>query len=88
MAYFDVILVLSPNGEESFNSFLSPDPVSRVEFTRIDLAVTSLLANQPIASERTRDQCQRAAVTPSVNPSFSFVSHVTRHLIKFIAIDS
>ena len=40
--------------------------VSRFEFARIDLAVTSLLANQPVASEseHAHDQCQRAAVTP------------------------
>ena len=45
------------------------------------------LANQPVASEpeRARNQCLRAAVTPQVNLSFSFVSHVFRHLIYFIA---
>ena len=38
-----------------------PIPVSRFEFERIDLAIASLLANQPVASdsERARDQCQR-----------------------------
>ena len=37
-------------------------PESRFEFTCIDIAVTSLLANQPLASEseRPRDQCLRA----------------------------
>ena len=41
-------------------------PVSRFEFERIDLAMTSLLANQPVASESERawDQCQSEAVTP------------------------
>ena len=64
------------------------DPVSRSEFTWIDLAVTSLLANWPFASEsgHARDQCLRAAVTPQVNLSFSFVSRVPRHLIYIIAI--
>ena len=35
-------------------------PVSRFEFERIDLAITSLLGNQLVASEseHTRDQCQ------------------------------
>ena len=64
--------------------------VSRVELARIDLAVTSLLANQPVASEseRIRDQSQRADMTVQVNLSFSFLSHVSRHLIELIAIDS
>ena len=64
-------------------------PVSRVEFTRIDLAMTWLLANQLVTSEseRAREQCQCAAVTPPIN-LFLFVSRVSRHLIEFIAIDS
>ena len=45
--------------------------VSRFEFERIDLAlaITSLLANQPVASEseRTRDQCQSANNKTSCN---------------------
>ena len=47
-------------------------PVSRFEFEQIDLAITSVLANQPVASEseRARDQYQSAAVTPPVNLSF------------------
>ena len=63
-------------------------PVSRFEFTWIDLAVTSLLANQPVASEssRARYQCLHAAVTLPVNLSFSFASRVSRHLIYFIAV--
>ena len=48
-------------------------PVSRFEFTSIDLALNSLLANQPVASEYLR-----AAVTPQFNLSFSFVSRVSR----------
>ena len=65
-------------------------PLSRFEFTWIDLGLTSLLANQPVASEseRARDQWQCAAVTPQVNLSFSFVSRVSKHLIEFIAIGS
>ena len=64
-------------------------PVSRFEFTWIDPAVTSPLANQPVASEseRARDQSQCAGVTPQVNLSFSFVSCVSKHLIEFIAIE-
>ncbi len=63
-------------------------PVSRFEFTLIDLAVTSLLANQPVASEsvRARDQWELAAMTPRVNLSFSFVSRVSKHLIEFIVM--
>ena len=47
--------------------------VSRIEFEQIDLAITSLLANHPVASEseHARDQCQSSAVTPPVNLSFS-----------------
>ena len=62
----------------------------RFEFTWIDLAATSLLANQPVASEsgRARDQCLPAAMTPQVNLSFSFVSRVPRHVIYLIAVDS
>ena len=41
-------------------------PVSRFEFTWIDLALNWLLANQPVASE-----FLRAAVTPLFNVSFS-----------------
>ena len=52
------------------------------EFTWIDLALNSLLANQPVASE-----FLRAAVTPQFNLSFSFVSRVSKHLIEFIAIE-
>ena len=65
-------------------------PVSRFEFERIDLAITPLLANQPVASEpeRVREQCQIAAVIPPVNLCFSFLSRFSRHLIDFIAIDS
>ena len=53
-------------------------------------AMTSLLANQLVSSEsdRARDQCQSAAVTPAVNLSFSFLSHVSTHIIDFIAMDS
>ena len=58
-------------------------PVSRFEFTWIDLALNSLLANQPVASE-----FLRAAVTPQFNVSFSLVSRVSKHLIEFIAIES
>ena len=41
-------------------------------------------------SERARDQLQRAAVTPKVNLSFSFVSRFSIHvgLIAFIAVES
>ena len=58
-------------------------PVKRFEFEQIGLAMTSLLANQPVESEseRARDQCQSAAVTLLVNLSFSFVS------LKFNFID-
>ena len=46
--------------------------VSRFEFERIDLAITSPLANWPVASESksARDQCHSAAVTPPVNLGF------------------
>ena len=62
--------------------------MSRFEFERIDLAIIPLLANQPVTSEPEcgRDQCQSAAVTPPVNLSVSFLSHI--HLIDFIAVDS
>ena len=65
-----------------------PNPVSRFEFKRIDPGIASLLANQLVASdsERAPDHCQSAAVTPSVNLSFSFLSRVSRHLIDLIAI--
>ena len=65
-------------------------PVSRFEFERIDRAITSLLANQPVAleSECARDQCQSAVVTLPVNLSFSFLSWVLRNRIDFIAVDS
>ena len=64
-------------------------PTSRFEFKRIDLAITSLLSNQPVAleSERARDQCQSAAVTPPVKFSFSFLPRVSRHLNDFSAIN-
>ena len=57
--------------------------VSRFEFEQIDLAIASLLANQLVVSdsECTRDQCQSTAVTLPVNLSFSFPSHISRHLI-------
>ena len=60
------------------------------EFERIDLAITSLLINQPVASEseRTRDQCQTTAVTHSAHLSFSFLSRVFTHLIDFITVYS
>ena len=53
-------------------------PVSRFESTWIDLALTSLMADQPVASEseRARDQWQCAAVTSQVNLSLLFVSRV------------
>ena len=63
--------------------------MSRFEFEQIDLAVTSPLANQPVASEseRSRDQCQSVAVTGRGGQAdFSFLSRVSRHLIDFIAI--
>ena len=50
-------------------------PASR--FERFDLIeIASLLANQPVASksERARDQCRSATVTPPVNLSYSFLS--------------
>ena len=61
--------------------------MARCEFEWIDLAMTSLLANQPVASEseRAHDKCHSAAVTPPVNWSFSFLSRVS---IDFIAIVS
>ena len=54
------------------------------------MSVTSLLANQPVASksERARDQCQSAAVMPQVYPSFPFLSRVPKHLIDVIAVDT
>ena len=54
--------------------------VSRFEVERVDLAITALLDNQPVASEleRARDKCQSAVVTSSVNLSFSFLSRVSR----------
>ena len=61
--------------------------VSLSEFTRIDLAITSLLANQPSASESegARDVCHRAAVTPPVNQIFlssCFFIHLTVSICK------
>ena len=52
--------------------------------------VTSLLSNHSVASESelARDQCQRVAVTPSVNLNVSFLSRVSRHLTDFIVIDN
>ena len=59
--------------------------MSRFEFERINLAMTSPLANhnQPGASESepARDQCQTAAVTSLVNLTFPLLSPVSRHLI-------
>ena len=68
----------------------SRTPVSRFTFTWIDHALTSLLANQPVASEagRARYHCLRAAVTMLVDLRFSFVSGVPRYLIYVIAVDS
>ena len=63
---------------------VSSCPYLGVFSVRIDLAITSLLANQPVASERA--QCQPVPVTPSVNLTCSFPSHVSRHYIYFIAI--
>ena len=62
--------------------------MSRFEFERIDLAVTSLMANRPVASEPEHacDQCQRVAVTPPVN--LEFFIPISRLQIDFIAIDS
>ena len=55
--------------------------MSWYEFERINLSMTSLLANQPVASdpECARDLCRSAAVTMSVivNLSFSFLSRVS-----------
>ena len=61
--------------------------VSQFEFDLIDLAITSLLANQPVAyeSECARDRCQSAAVTPSYN--LIFIVPVTKPLVDFIAVD-
>ena len=60
--------------------------VSRFGFEQIDLAITSQLANQPVASEseseRAGDQCQSAVVTRPVNLSRSLLSRVSRHLIE------
>ena len=53
------------------------DPLTVTRFERIDLAITSLLANQLVA----RDQCLSVAVTQPVNLSLSFLSRVSRHLI-------
>ena len=66
--------------EKACLSRFSLDPVSRFEW--IDLAITSLLSHEPVASELARDQCQSAAVTPPVKQSFSFLSHVST-LIDF-----
>ena len=54
----------------------SYDPVSQFKFARINIAVTSPLANQPVSSESecARDHCQSVAVTPAVNLSFSLLS--------------
>ena len=51
------------------------------EFERIDLAITLVLANQPVTSESAcaPDQCQSAALTPPVNQSFLFLSRASRH---------
>ena len=65
--------------------------VSRFEFARIDLAVTSLLIDLAVTSllvasgsARAASQCQIAAVTPPANLNFSFLSRVSIHLIDFI----
>ena len=65
-----------------------PEYVPVSQFDRIDLAFTSLLANHLVASESepAHDQCQSAPGTPLVNLSCSFLSHVSRHLLDFIAI--
>ena len=49
--------------------------MSRFEFERIDLAMTSLLDNQPVAleSEPANDQCQNASVTTWINLTVSIV---------------
>ena len=78
----------------TFGSFIDDDdfyniPVSRFEFERIVFAISSPLANQPdeSKSERARDQWL-TTVTPPVNLSFSFLSHVSRHYIDLTATDS
>ena len=58
-------------------------PVSRIEFI-----ANRVCTGQSSDSERACDQWQCAAVTPQVNVSFSFVSHVSKHLIEFIATES
>ena len=70
--------------EKECLSRFSLDPVSWLEFERIDLAIISLLANQPVASESERDQCQSAGVTPPVNLSFSFPSRISQLTVSVV----
>ena len=58
-------------------------PVSRIEST-----ANRVCTGQSSDTERARDQCQCAAVTPYVNLMFSFVSCISKHLIECIAIES
>ena len=51
-------------------------PVSQFEFDRIDLAIISLLVNQPVVSEpeRARDLFQSATITAVQSEFFVLVS--------------
>ena len=60
----------------------------RVRCHELSLPLNRVCTGQSSDSERARDHWQCAAVTPQVNPSFSFVSCISKHLIECIAIES
>ena len=61
--------------------------VPRFQFECIDLAITNYLATGQSAG-RIGVGTRTAALTPLVNLSFLFLSHVSRHFIDFVAIAS
>ena len=66
---------------DSINHFKCCTPVSRFQFTWIDLALNSRLANQPSYRSRdvrARDQWQRTPMTPRVGPESEFFVRVSR----------
>ena len=55
---------------------------------RLSVYPVWVCTGQSSHSDRASAEWQSSAVTPQFNPSFSFVSRFSKHLIEFIAIDS
>ena len=71
---------------------MSQFELDQIDLEQIDLAITSPLANQPVASYSEcafmHYQCRSAAMTPQVNLNFVFQSRVSRYLIDFFATET